>query len=42
VALCGGSASTALVVLDSSVFLLGVAILGSLLVWWGRRIFSEN
>jgi protein SCO1/2 len=42
ISLCGGSASTALVVLDSSVFLLGVAILGSLLVWWGRRIFSEN
>ncbi len=42
VAMCGGSTSTALVVLDSAVFLIGVAILGSFLVWWGRRIFSEN
>jgi protein SCO1/2 len=42
VAMCGGSASTAIVVLDSAVFLIGVAILGSFLVWWGRRIFSEN
>lgn len=42
VALCGGSRSTGLVVLESAVFLLGVAILGSVLVWWGRRIFVEN
>ena len=42
VALCGGSRSTGLVVLESAVFLLGVAVLGSILVWWGRRIFVEN
>ncbi len=42
VALCGGSRSTGLVILESAVFLLGVAILGGILVWWGRRIFAEN
>jgi protein SCO1/2 len=42
IAMCGGSTSTANVVLDSAVFLGGVTFLGSLLVWWGRRIFAEN
>ena len=42
VALCGGSRSTGLVILESAVFLLGVGILGSILFWWGRRIFVEN
>ncbi|MGH7728350.1 MAG: SCO family protein [Vulcanimicrobiaceae bacterium] len=40
--LCGGSTTTAVVVLDSVVFLLGVGILGSLLAYWGRRIFVER
>jgi cytochrome oxidase Cu insertion factor (SCO1/SenC/PrrC family) len=42
IAMCGGSTQTANVVLDSVVFVLGVAILGSVLFWWGRRIFAEN
>ncbi len=42
VALCGGSDSTAIVVLDSTVFILGVGILGSVLVYWGRRIFARD
>lgn len=42
VALCGGSTTTGIVVLDSVVFLGGVAVLGSLLVWFGRRIFAEE
>ena len=29
-------------ILDSTVFVIGVAILGGVLVWWGRRIFTEN
>jgi hypothetical protein len=29
-------------VLDSVVFVVGVAVLGGLLVWWGRRIFGEK
>lgn len=41
-AFCGGSQSVGIVVLDSSVFLLGVLILGSILVWWGRRIFVHE
>lgn len=40
IALCGGSPTTGTVVLDSAVFLLGVAILGSAIVWFGRRIFA--
>ena len=31
-----------LVVLDSAVFVLGVAILGGVLVWWGLRIYNEK
>ena len=30
------------VVLDSVVFVLGLALLGGVIVWWGRRIFSEK
>jgi hypothetical protein len=30
------------VVLDSVVFIIGVAILGGLLVWFARRIFFEE
>ncbi len=42
VALCGGSDTTAIVVLDSTVFILGVAILGGILIYWGRRIFARD
>jgi hypothetical protein len=42
VSLCGGSASTGVVILDSTVFVLGVLILGSILAWWGRRIFAGH
>ncbi len=31
-----------LVILDSVVFVLGVALLGGVIVWWGRRIFTEK
>jgi len=42
VAFCGGSLSTGIVVLDSLVFLLGVAILGGLLVWITKRIIIDE
>ena len=29
-------------ILDSTVFVIGVGILGGVLVWWGRRIFTED
>jgi hypothetical protein len=37
-----GGVSTQSIVLDSIVFVLGVAILGGLLVYIGKRIFTEN
>lgn len=40
VAVCGGSTQTAQVVLDSIVFLLGVAVLGSILAKIGHHIFT--
>jgi len=40
VAVCGGSTQTAQVFLDSAVFLLGVAILGSILAKIGHHIFT--
>jgi protein SCO1/2 len=42
IAFCGGSLSTGIVVLDSLVFLLGVAILGGLLVWITKRIIIDE
>ncbi|HTX02510.1 MAG TPA: SCO family protein [Candidatus Acidoferrales bacterium] len=40
--LCGGSISAGNVILDSAVFLLGVAILGSLLVWFTHQIWTDR
>lgn len=42
IAFCGGSISTGLVVLDSAVFILGVAILGGLLIWITKRIIIDE
>jgi protein SCO1/2 len=42
IAFCGGSISTEIVVLDSVVFLLGVAILGGLLVWVTKRVIIDE
>lgn len=42
IALCGGSVSTGIVVLDSVVFLLGVLILGGLLVWISKRVLIDE
>jgi protein SCO1 len=42
IAFCGGSLTTEIVVLDSLVFLLGVAILGGLLVWITKRIIIDE
>jgi hypothetical protein len=33
---------TRIEVLDAVVFVVGVVILGGVLAWWGRRIFSEK
>lgn len=30
------------IALDAVVFIVGVIILGSLIVWFGRRIFNEK
>jgi hypothetical protein len=37
-----GGPSTQSIILDSVVFVLGVAILGGLLVWIGKRIFIDE
>jgi protein SCO1/2 len=42
IAFCGGSLSTGIVVLDSLVFLIGVAVLGGLLVWITKRIIIDE
>jgi protein SCO1/2 len=42
IALCGGSVSTGIVVLDSVVFLLGVGILGGLLIWITKRVIISE
>jgi cytochrome oxidase Cu insertion factor (SCO1/SenC/PrrC family) len=42
IALCGGSSSTGIVVLDSAVFLAGVGILGGLLVWITKRVIIDE
>jgi protein SCO1/2 len=42
IAFCGGSLSTGIVVLDSLVFLLGVAILGGLLIWITKRVIIDE
>jgi protein SCO1/2 len=42
IALCGGSISTGIVVLDSLVFLVGVGILGGLLVWITKRVIIDE
>ena len=36
------STPAGVLVLDAVVFVVGVAILGALIVWFGRRIFSEK
>ena len=40
--LCGGSMQTGVVILDSLAFVFGVLLLGSILAWWGRRIFAGH
>jgi protein SCO1/2 len=42
VAFCGGSISTGIVVLDSAVFIIGVAVLGGLLIWITKRIIIDE
>jgi protein SCO1/2 len=42
ISLCGGSVTTGIVVLDSVVFLLGVAILGGLLIWITKRVIISE
>jgi protein SCO1/2 len=42
IALCGGSSSTGIVVLDSVVFLVGVGILGGLLIWITKRVIIDE
>jgi protein SCO1/2 len=42
IAFCGGSLSTGIVVLDSIVVLLGIAILGGLLIWITKRVIIDE
>lgn len=42
IAFCGGSLTTGIVVLDSVVVLLGIAILGGLLVWITKRVIIDE
>jgi protein SCO1/2 len=42
IAFCGGSVSTEIVVLDSAVFIIGVAVLGGLLIWITKRIIIDE
>jgi len=42
IAFCGGSISTGIVVLDSAVFIIGVGVLGSLLIWITKRIIIDE
>jgi protein SCO1/2 len=42
IALCGGSSSTGIVVLDSVVFIVGVGILGGLLIWITKRVIIDE
>ena len=42
IAFCGGSISTGIVVLDSAVFIIGVALLGGLLVWITKRVILDE
>lgn len=37
---CGGSTTAAVAVMDSVIFILGVVILGGILAWFGRKIWS--
>lgn len=40
--LAAGKAATNVIVLDTVVFLLGVALLGAVTWYWARRIFLEK
>ncbi len=42
IAFCGGSLSTGIIVLDSLVFLIGVAVLGGLLIWITKRVIIDE
>ncbi len=42
ISLCGGSESTALIVMNSIIFVLGVLILGGALVWIGINVFLKE
>lgn len=42
VSLCGGSESTALIVMNSIIFILGVVILGGALIWIGIKVFLKE
>lgn len=42
IAFCGGSLTTGQIVLDSSVFIVGVGILGGLLVWITKRVIIDE
>ncbi|MDQ2681707.1 MAG: SCO family protein [Candidatus Eremiobacteraeota bacterium] len=42
ISLCGGSESTALIVMNSIIFILGVVILGGALIWIGINVFWKE
>jgi protein SCO1 len=42
VALCGGGSSTGVVLLDATIFIIGVVVLGGAAVWIGRLIRAEK